>query len=475
MAREDDNVDKPNLLGRNYGIELYVAKSSRRDTQNKVQLSKFVKNVRILHTIDSIWPQIFISIDADALDFIENDIYGQKTMTLKIVRSDQDAIIKESFTFEILCLESDISLTPKTYITGTSSPGAIDFQTTTLICVPLHAYNMMSSFVNNIIEETDPAKTNMDNTGIGLLERLIINDLQFDRSKIEIDKRGKNVSEINQLVVPPMTLKDAVSYINDEFYYYDGPAFRFCDIDGNFKMWNLHEKMKDVPAIDAILLPSVTSSKDPKLMEELLERAAYDKAIMFADDYVKTIYGGNNVIVKEGFQQIFIAHPGDDLYKLVIDDMANAAVNNSTADPDAAQGLKIHPNVRNRKRYTHNNGGTGDGDSNQELVTSKISETIIAMSGMSITLSRDLYLENLFRIGEPISFRGFSLGYLAYEGKYLFWSSDIVLSREQSDNWLAKGVVKMVRTNQSQIDNNNLYDRLPSDSGTSSGGSILVS
>lgn len=421
MPRQVD-IRRINRRGKNFSVELFSG------NQN---ITKFLKSVQIVHSSTSIWPQIFISMNIDANDLILNDFYGQKTLSLVIYASGEETDLVERTILHLLYLESNINLITKL---EQSLDQQIDRQPTTIATIPIFSSNIMTAFVNDIFEENDSVFTPVD---------FIENKLaQLGFTDLDIDKRGKNEDTIDQFVIPPMSVRQLIDYMDNYFYFYQGPLFRFADAFGKFKMWNLHEKIKEDPKVVVYQPPSY--AKSDKFMNQLFVKTLDGKNFLTRDP-IQTIYHGNANILKYGYDVVYTTHPSNNLYHHVVDNMDNIAQNFSVCDPDGDKQIKIHPNMKARKKYYHDTSG----NDNSNILKSRMSEKIQNLSGLRIALRRNVLMTNIFRIGEPIEFIPTTHEYMSYRGKYILESSTYLLNRDETDNWDSVCFLNLSRTNQS--------------------------
>jgi len=410
-------VEKTNRLGKNISIELYMG---------DVNLSKYVDTVRILNDISAAWPQIFISLSIDSSIIIDNDIYGQKELTLHIYVSGEDSEILEKTIFDLLVLESNMNIIPKNQDTKN-----VDFQPTSILAVPLYAYNFMSTFINTVLEEGDTPKSPVD------FFKSIVTEAGF--TGFEIDRSGHNTQEIDQAIIPPMNMKQVLEYLNSYYRFYKGPFYYYADHHGKFHMWDIKERLCKDPVLQIFQL--ATGSGDPTKLDKIISESAYNPRIVYTRDIVESLYFGNAKVLLNGYNTVDVTHPSNDLYHNIVNNIEEVSTKEGILCDNSE--IKLHPNLKTRKRYIHDHSG----DQTEENFTSRISDMNRRFSGLRISLRRNVFFQNVVKLGEPVEFKPLHFDYQRYRGKYFLGISD--LRYERSDNWECVCKLTIYRTAQS--------------------------
>ena len=415
---------KANVRGLNYGVELKIG---------DLNLSKYLSQIKIVNNISTAWPQIYLNMSVDNKVLLEKNAFGQEPLILTIYEGKEDGQLIEQTDIELLYLESNINLITKSQ----QDQFELTFQPSEFLTIPLKASKMMTSFVNMVVEEP---KYNP----IELLEKIFTDSLFANR--FNIDKTGSNTAKIDQIIIPPMSINQAVKYIDYYRQYYNGPTFKFCDIHGTFNMWNMYEKMKMSPSL--IISQLSTGSRDPKIVKDILTKCASDPKYMYTADNVESIYFGNAKVLKTAYNVVYTSHPSNDLYYHIGNNLENMIKNGGIYDKNSK--IKFNEGLKSRKRYYHDVSGCSN--LRTKWTDSLVSEKMTNLTGIKITLKRNILLENIIKIGEPVDFRPLILDYQRYGGKYYLAISDFQLTREQSDNWDGLCYLTLFRTCQSDYD-----------------------
>ena len=408
-----------NKLGKNYSIELYVGKKD---------ITKYVYSVRIINNILSAWPIVSIRLGMDCNDIILEDIYGQKEIFLKIVLNTEAAEPQETINFHLLYLQSNVDLIPKI----TQSQKQYDLQPIEFSAIPIYSMNLMAMFINEIYQDADGPKT-----GIQIIKD-ILSKYSFS---YQIDDAGSVTTAVPQTIIPPMSFKQMVDYIDKYNGIYNGPLFYNCFHDGTFKMWDLSQKIKRTSVFKIYQLSSGGTAPD---VTDNIFKETLTKNVYITSESIQTIYHSNANILKYGFNMIHVLHPDSSLY-----DLKSKTSDNIVSEYGVINNGKrfiFNPLLKIRKKYDYfTSGARGD-----DVVTSNSSSNLAKISTLQITLKKDIKLQDILRIGEPITFEPTTLEYMRYSGKYILESYDIQFSMLGSDNWDSLCQLRIFRTMQQQ-------------------------
>jgi len=188
-------------------------------------LCESLSTVRIINNINAAYPVIILTFSADNQTFIEGIIYGQELiqMRLDMMAEENDKFKEITINMNLLCIEEKIDLPAKPQ---TNQVEKIDIQrrTVSFPMISYPAYNVMTTFTNKLWEE--PAgKIPLD------FIKEVLTEHGFIGESVIVDD-GMNETIVNQLLVPPMNIRQMIDYINEKFGIYKGPMFRYCHYSG---------------------------------------------------------------------------------------------------------------------------------------------------------------------------------------------------------------------------------------------------
>lgn len=410
--------------------------------------------LRIVNSTRAIWPifQLFCAVDNQII--IEKNIYGVNDIEVKIwYTGEKGEKIGEPVTYTLMYLESNLDLPPKIE-NNVPIDAAKESQRRHVVftCLAKPAFLAMTQFVNKLWEEES-----------GLRPLDFIYELLDSRGiEYRIFEDGVNEDKVQQLLVPPMTIKSAVDYIHEKFGVFSGPTFRYVNYAGQFLMWDLkmmYEKYKDAPFTKHHKMP--TQFDTPGLWDEIQDEAFLKDDVFVTYDMVQALHYANSSLVKYGYDNIYIYHPHEDIMfmqKKNVDEI----VEEFGIWHDKPL-LKFNEELKNRKLYYYDMKGfeVGSGYTgiyNNFNLTSDMSEAFQDAASVRFTLYRNVKLHLLQKVGEVIYLKPWSKHEFIpgsnYEGGYLVSDTEIVLTREQrgsqEDNMNCIATVTGYRTAQSK-------------------------
>lgn len=426
-------IFKPNRTGFNYSVELYIGTQHGRVGQALnpgLNITKFLRQVRIVYTVDAPWPQIIITANIAADDLIKSLTYGQKELTMVILATRSGSDFLDRRVYHLMYVESNINLMSKVE----NEQNQADRQPTTFTCIPIYSINLMGSFVNCVLDENNAQQhLNGTMTPLDVFEALL-NKSGF--TNYTISRKGANDRILTQACVPPMSVKQTIDFMHSTYAFYQGTLFRFCDEDGHLYMWDLREKIKEKPEVIVFQLPAV--NREEKYINEIMNRALTSQGkVMICRDPIETVYHANYNILTRGHTNVEIGHPDTGLYNSYNEDVESAR----------EETIHYHPWLKSRKTYQISSKGANDS------VISRITESTRKMLRVKVTLRKNIYMNHIFKVGSSIQFNPTAYTYAPYSNNYIIESTDYILTTDGKQNWTAVCAITMFRPNQDGTQN----------------------
>lgn len=432
-----------------YYIEFYVDGSL-----NKELMSNF-KKVRIENNISNIYPVINIEFYIDNQAFIDNNIYPQRNLSMYLYYSNEDNTrIDEPLIFDLIILEMQVELPPKVY-NNVSNKRDNQRRTMMMTCVSKPSFELMNTTVNKMW--TEP--TTVRNIVIDLCTSIGVSSEHFEPSKA-------NNSLISQCIIPPMTFRAALDYLDATYGIYEGKTFRYANYNGTLEMWDLKTKfdsMKSNAVYKIHKLPVYSDS------DAMFKRPA-ELAQEYADHYISydsmsTIIRSNDAFIPNGFRQVHVFHPYGDIAEYVNVDMRDIA--KSYGMNSDYFNLKVNENVLTKRLKVHYDSIGGIPTYDDDPIMGYLHNIAANQTGVTLGLNairfyiyRKIKFHLLMRIGMPMYLQPYSEHELYagsnYSGAYLITKSVCTVSREGAngnpvgDQMNASASVVAVRTSQSQ-------------------------
>jgi len=428
-----------------YKVEFYT------DGDQNEALTTHFNTLRIINSTRSIWPIFHIYFEVDNQIFIEKNIYGKSDITCKVKISYEDGSDSRVIEFKLLYLEAKIDLPPKEEKNGTiQNQKDVQRRFVVMHCLAKPAVQAMSKFVNKLWEE--PTEL----TPIDIVKEILDdNDLEY-----LIKDEGQNEDTIQQMLIPPMTIRSAIDYINQNYGIFSGPIFRYCNYSGKILMWDLKkmwEKTKDSPWVKFHKSPSHFTTEGK--FEEI-NRLAKEKD----DEYViyentESIHHANANLLRYAYDNIYIFHPHEDIVvfqKKNVDEIIK-----DYGIWHKKEEMKYHPDLKDRKLYFHDMVGmeTDDGYSgeyNNFILTQDMATSFQNAASVRIEMYRNVKFPLALKVGEVMYIEPYSefekFKGSNYKGGYLISDADLVLTRSKTgsdENMDCTAVLTGYRTAQS--------------------------
>jgi len=416
-------------------------------------LSAHYSTIRIINSTRSIWPVFQIYFVCDNQLFIEQNIYGTTDITCKIWYTGHDGELRGSpVEYKLIILESKIDLPPKDQKTGTITSQQEQQRILIMVtCLAKPAYEAMTQFVNKLWEDPDGL------TGTQKIPLDCVKEILDDNDiKYRIFDYGKNTDTIQQMIVPPMTIRSAVDYINQNYGIFAGPVFRYANYSGQFLLWDLSQMYshhKDCPWVKMHKSPS--HFEEYKTFEDINKLAANTNDEFVIYDSTESIHHANANLIRYGYDNIYIFHPHEDIAVFQKRNLDEIITNYGMWHK--SDQMKYHPDLRNRKMYYTDMVGfeTGsgyDGKYNDNILTQDMATNFQNTAAVRIQLYRNVKFHLLQKVGEVLFLEPYSdhekFKGSNYRGGYLISDSEIVFVRD-NDNIICTATLTAYRTAQS--------------------------
>ncbi len=416
------------------------------------KLSSGIDRIEIMNSIETGWPIIYITTSIDNQMIIEKNIYGQSELELEIIPLQEDGIERKPFTrFKLLYLQSNLELTEKKNDNVGREKRDTQRRRVVFQCFALNAYNVWTTFVNKLYQEPAAIKP------FEVVEEILM-DKGFSRFMSQVSSDNINDAEIGQLIIPPMTLKRMVEYIDDRYSIYEGPLLRYCNYSGHIvirDLWKHYDKNKDNPILHVYKLPSYYND-NPKRFDEI-NRLISEKPDIRTSTFLgfSTVHNPNSSLIHSGYTNTFITHPRENLFHLtkvtaedIIPDMSY------WHDSDQA---KYHEFLKNRKLYYIDHSGFEEsgysGDMIEHFANARMSINLMNCFTIKFQINRNINIDNVMKVGDVVYIDAESeheiLPDTNYSGAYIMNNSVITFYRDNdgvSASWDCSADIMISRT-----------------------------
>jgi hypothetical protein len=296
-----------------------------------------------------------------------------------------------------------------------------------------------------------------DPVGVWSAVNEVIDELKINPKKV--DPRKSNKTILPQLMIPPMSFRNFLYYMDDKYGVYNDRLFFYTYYTGAFYMWGLKRKFDDYKPNGGIYyihkMPSFTKSQTTYQTPAQLARSTPNNYVCY--DSFKTICMPNDTFIKNGGQQYHIFHPKYDISQIKVFDPIGKA------ESDGIHSNKVDLKVDNgflKKRTVVIDSTISDencGSSDTSMLANYI-EPAYRTNFLHFQILRKVKPHLVMRVGEPVSVKMYAehekYPGANYEGTYMIWESILTFDRDQGktqgqDTVFINCEVKCCRTSQS--------------------------
>lgn len=397
------------------------------------KLSSTIDRIEILNSMNTGWPIIYIYATFDNQMVIENNIFGQKELELEIIPLREDGIEREpKTTLRLLYLQSNLDLPEKESLNVGGNHSDEQRRKVIFQCFSMNAYNVWTTFVNKIFEEPSLL------TPYEIVD-LIMRERGFSSFMTMVSRDNINEGFINQLIIPPMSLKKMVEYVDEKLSIYKGPLFRYCNYSGHivmFDLWKNYEKNKENPVLHVFKLPS--HYDDPNRFDVVNKKISAKPDIMTSTfRNFETVHNSNSSLIHSGSTNVFITKPRENLFHLT--QVESELVKTEMGFFHQSTDWKIHPFMKNRKKYYNDFVGFENegysGKMVEDFASARMSNNIMNCFTIRFEFNRNINIDNVMKVGEVVYIDAESehemLPDTNYSGAYVMNSSNVVFYRKE--------------------------------------------
>jgi hypothetical protein len=376
--------------------------------------------IAIVTGIDFPYQTFQLELFLDPSDVILEKIYGQQEIKLKsTLFATAPNIPNEVIEFNLMYLTGELNLNLVNTMQGKADIKRVPISFT---AVPRDAFKIMSNYVNDVYE----------NASLGY----VVQDIVRKSGGVVVqDQTGRNLEVLDQVIVPPTTLYQALKHLNRTFGIFNGWLGLWCSYDKKLYLKNLTDKMKSSHLFTVYQFASNVDNSD--LLNSLDDKTYYTKYD------VKTAYAGNTKFAVFAPTMRHIVKPKDKLsstIQLNLEDFSKQYGLISKKNKIFFDNLAINSQKRQRIYKDH----TGY-ESSQSFINANMAEEIGDLAEITIKLEKFLRLQSLMSVGEGIMFVSRIDDYQDLTGKYILRGSqmDFLKSRD----WESSATLRLMRTN----------------------------
>jgi len=382
-------------------------------------------NLSIKSSLSTAYQIIVLELRLKSSTILEENILGSSPIKLSIQFTDEDRLLHEETTFELLYIKSDFQLMDEQLLSDRTP-----FTITTVCRTP---YKTMTTNVNKIF--------------IGNNLRQIVEYFENDLSiKIEYDSDGENKNSIDQVCIPPITFYKAIKeynknsdpfdgFLDQRFGWFNGVPGVFCQYDGTVYIKNLTAKMNKSQTFTLYQLAGDYDNRD-------LIESCFDGKHFYTFKNINTDFSANAKYAVLAPQRNYIVKPSNTLSYTISQNLSDVVEQYSCSYMN--KKIEVDPFISSATRKQYISDDTGY-ERNTTQFNSRTGKNLSDVSTMVVEIEGGLRILNLMNVGEAMMFNTFHVGLVNMAGKYILWSSSIDFI--SATNWSAIATINLIRTN----------------------------
>lgn len=399
-----------------------------------LDITNDLEQMYIVSSVETPYRTYIFDFFLDSNDLLLEKIYGQTPIALTIKTfGTSESIPHEITQANLMVLGSKYDL-----LMRDNQPQVPDKirSSVRVRAVSLESYNLMNAFVNKVY--------------LGSTLETIVSDLVREAGgDLIYDNMNKNTEPIDQVIVPPSTLYQALKYLNRTFGFFHGlggiysSAIKMSRKSNSAIAAYFKPKLYIRNLTNSIRTKSITItqlSTNSKAQEKLFE--IYDGKTFYTYNPVETEYTGNTAYSLYGPTMKHIVKPKNELFStLEINtvDFANQYGLTTKKDQmffnDPAQSRRIgffKDHTGYEKTETH--------------IQANFSKLFSRISLLKIHLEKFLLIDKLIQVGTGIKFNSYITDVRDLTGDYIMQMSNVHFIRAKRD-WECGVTLHAVRTN----------------------------
>jgi len=396
-----------------YRFEIYIGS---RDLSHDLYL------FNIITSVQSPYQTFELGFVLDQNDIILDKIFGQDPIKLAVILETETGSEFFRTDFELIFLDSASKLTSQSSDPSNEKGIQIDKIPINFTAISKKAYTTMNYHINDVFHATS----------IGSILQSLVTKTG---AQLVLDRNGINAASIAQALLPPLTLYQSFSYLNQLFGLYDGVPVYFCSHDNKVNIKNLTKKIN---TSDAFTIYQLALDSQTDIYKDSNAERTY---INWGG--IQNNYKANATVAYVTPTSRYILKPADRLFHKIIINVDEFTKDYGIIHKDS----KIFYDKTTMKadsRMATYISQTGN-ELSQSFINSTLSRHISDLSTLDMTINRNFNLLNFMDVGEAINFITQTDKNVPFSGKYILRSSLIGFSKLTS--WEASASISLIRSN----------------------------
>jgi len=399
----------------------------------KLDLTPDLYKISVLTSIEVPYQTVILDLFLDPKDVIVEKLYGQTPIefTARYIGDVSQDFSLERIKFDLLPITTEIDIPMYDQLGPASqTPGYKERRAYTVTTVSRHPYKVMNTIVNDVFYGYDLFRT---------ISHLVSN---VGQTTLNYDTNDRNADVLDQILVPPTTLYQALKYLNRTIGIFNGLSAIYCSSDttqptkSTIHIKNLTKKITSSHRFTIWHLATNSDNSD-------IFKKSGDGKVYYTLAPLKTGYSGSSTFAAIAPTVRYIAKPKDSLFtEFDIDLEAFSKTYGiiSKSNTIFFENTAIDPATRILYAKDH----SGNDDS-QSYINANLSKAISELSTITIEVEQNLMLFNLMEVGEAIQLNSKMTDVSDLTGKYILKASTLDFIRAK--DWESAARLYLVRTN----------------------------
>lgn len=396
-------------------------------TIGDLDYSNDLVEVRILSSLITAYQIIIIDFVVAQEDILVKRLYGKDPIQLSILFYGRNGINRgheiEKITFDLMQI-SDFSIARTTTVMVKGKKK--ELCNVSMMTVPRKPFVTMASMVNQAF------------FGASTYE-MISSLVKSTGATLKIDKMGLNTDPIDQVLIPPMTLYQAIDFIDNHYGIYNGAAtnYGFCQFDNTVNIFNLTKRINS-----ETLFIVYHVALDASMDDILSDTDVYDGKKYITRNHLESEYDGNAKFCTTPRNILYNIKPTDSLYQNLKFDFVDICKKNGVYTGNSPE--VYHDKILDDRQLIVTS-SVGN-DISMAFAKSVLGRSTLEFSTMRVFLERNIQIASLLRVGETVRLEPKTGDYVDLGGNYILKASDITMNKEAM-NWMSSAVLTLNRTN----------------------------
>jgi len=397
-----------------------------------LDLTPDLYKLSILTSIQVPYQTVILDLFLDPNDVIVEKLYGQEpiNLTARFIGDVSEVLALERIKLVLLPITTEIDIPMYDQLPAESSPGYKERRAFTVTAVTSQPYKIMNTLVNDVFYGNDLFTA--------------ISDLasNLPQTTLNYDINDRNPEVLDQLLIPPTTMYQALKYLNRTIGIFNGIPAIYCSSDTTQpqnSIINIKNLTKKITSSHKFTVWQLATGADNS---DIIKKSG-DGKVYYTLNPLKTSYSGSSTFAAIAPTVRYIAKPKDTLFTEFDINLESFAktygiISKSNTIFFERQAIDAATRILYSKDHSGN-------DASQTYINANLSKAISELSTITLQVEQNLMLFNLMEVGEAVQLNSRMTSVSDLTGKYILKAS--TLDFVKSKDWESSARLYLIRTN----------------------------